>query len=86
MSMVSNFRDPLGPLALVYEAFDVGQVKEGAPTDLNDPDLFALLEAPEPSQANPEQTRRLFCREELDILFSFHVPVCSAWPASSRRP
>lgn len=54
----------MGRLALVDEPLQVGLVEEGAPPDLNDPDLPVSLEAPEAAQANPEQARRLPRREE----------------------
>ena len=63
--MISNSRDPLGLLVLVYEAFEVRLVEEGAAADLNDPDLLVFLEAPEAAKAYPEQARCLPRREEL---------------------
>jgi len=64
MPMVSNSRDPLGLLVLVYEALEVGLVEEDAPADLDDPDLPVSLEAPETAKAYPEQAGRLPRREE----------------------
>ena len=57
----------MGGLVLVYEAINVGLVEEGAPADLDDPDLLCSVEPRQPAKAYPELAGRLPRREERHV-------------------